>query len=549
MKKRGTAAKTFLLYLTIFAFAFSAAFSNCAASAAPEASASAESGSASPAQARAFAAPAGESAAQAAAAAASSAPEGDQFDDMDSLLQRWNLCGYLDGYPERKFSMYSDITRGDLAYYVMNFIRRGSAAAQSRSDIPGDAWYKSDLEYLIGAGFMPLAAGGAQPEGSITRQDAASLIYSAFMLSDKGAPDDAVDGIGDLRKIDPGKRNAARFLSRYGLIELIGGTLFMPKAALTFYEALSALDKLLALLDEFPDLGVSYRTPDESGFTAIRFYDDLATALKKGSKMRFSDIRLRSAYYKARTVAKQLSLGAADDAAKVTLLHDYLVLSSHYTADIKDKPLGDNVFSPYGVLLRGTGGCESYAKAYQLLLTICGVENMLISGYADGVAHLWNLVRLGGEYYHVDVTWDDPLPDAPDRAARFFLNVTDDIMSEHHEWDRSQYPPCTAQAYNPYVIDGALFDSGAGDGSGGSGGDGGSGQAGGFDAVGRYLRDAFAKKRESVSIRILGLKGAGLAQKKFDAVLRDAANGTQVKLIKRYEVKDCVDLEVEYLGG
>jgi hypothetical protein len=65
--------------------------------------------------------------------------------------------------------------------------------------------------------------------------------------------------------------------------------------------------------------------------------------------------------------------------------------------------------------------------------------------------------------------------------------------------------------------------------------------------VSQYLREAFAARRERISIRMLGLDG-GLPQgpQGMDAILRDAAAGTDVKSMKRYEVKDCMDIDVEY---
>ena len=51
--------------------------------------------------------------------------------------------------------------------------------------------------------------------------------------------------------------------------------------------------------------------------------------------------------------------------------------------------------------------CEGYAKVMQLLMNSCEVENIYITGYANG-GHAWNLVRMSdGQYYWLDATWDD----------------------------------------------------------------------------------------------------------------------------------------------
>ena len=85
---------------------------------------------------------------------------------------------------------------------------------------------------------------------------------------------------------------------------------------------------------------------------------------------------------------------------KALVLHNWLIYNAHY----------DYTYSNYaanGVLVLGTGVCDSYSRAYGLLLTKVGIENKRLTGDAGG-GHAWNLVRIGGQWYHVDCTWDDP---------------------------------------------------------------------------------------------------------------------------------------------
>jgi len=60
-----------------------------------------------------------------------------------------------------------------------------------------------------------------------------------------------------------------------------------------------------------------------------------------------------------------------------------------------------------GVIEQKGGVCEAYAQTLQLLLNLCDVENIFIEGDGNG-PHAWNLVKLDdGEWYWVDLTWDD----------------------------------------------------------------------------------------------------------------------------------------------
>lgn len=81
-----------------------------------------------------------------------------------------------------------------------------------------------------------------------------------------------------------------------------------------------------------------------------------------------------------------------------------------------------------GAFLDGQAVCEGYSRAFQLLLNRAGVPSMLVTGTAGG-AHMWNLVRIDGQWYHADATWDDN----GDRPVYQYLNVTDEMIRTDHE--------------------------------------------------------------------------------------------------------------------
>ncbi|MBQ8555152.1 MAG: leucine-rich repeat protein [Clostridia bacterium] len=112
--------------------------------------------------------------------------------------------------------------------------------------------------------------------------------------------------------------------------------------------------------------------------------------------------------------------------ARALALHDWLIYNANY----------DYTYSHYdasGVLLYGTGVCDSYARAYQMLCTAAGIECLYVSGTAGGGAHGWNMIKLDGQWYHVDCTWDDPNEGGWERHTYFCL--TDEQMAVDHEWN------------------------------------------------------------------------------------------------------------------
>jgi hypothetical protein len=61
------------------------------------------------------------------------------------------------------------------------------------------------------------------------------------------------------------------------------------------------------------------------------------------------------------------------------------------------------------------------------------------------------MVRLDGEWYCVDVTWNDPI-DAPrppiPELHHWFFNVTSEFLKENdHQWDETAFPEATATRY------------------------------------------------------------------------------------------------------
>ena len=66
-----------------------------------------------------------------------------------------------------------------------------------------------------------------------------------------------------------------------------------------------------------------------------------------------------------------------------------------------------------GVFEKGSGVCESYARTYQLMLNVRGVENIFVSGTGGNEesgfeTHAWNLVKMDDDkWYWCDLTWDD----------------------------------------------------------------------------------------------------------------------------------------------
>lgn len=115
----------------------------------------------------------------------------------------------------------------------------------------------------------------------------------------------------------------------------------------------------------------------------------------------------------------------------------------------KKEPEGD-AYSAYGALVLKKAVCNGYAEGMKLLCDLSGVTCKMISGTADGEKHAWNLIKLDKEWYHADLTWDDPEPDETSRIMYPYFNVDDTQMKADHKWNAALYQKAEGNEYNYY---------------------------------------------------------------------------------------------------
>ncbi len=112
---------------------------------------------------------------------------------------------------------------------------------------------------------------------------------------------------------------------------------------------------------------------------------------------------------------------------KELYIHDRICEKASY--EVTDDPL---IYTAYGALVTGRAVCEGYSRAMQLVCDKVGIPCVLVYGDASGEGHMWNLVSINDEWYHLDVTWDD----TDDKIYRTYFNVCDsEILESHTEYD------------------------------------------------------------------------------------------------------------------
>ena len=132
---------------------------------------------------------------------------------------------------------------------------------------------------------------------------------------------------------------------------------------------------------------------------------------------------------------------------KVKAVHDYLVLNNTYDHSISTAHPAGDISNVESLLFQHTSVCSGYAETFQLFMDALNIPCKTILGTANGITgwidHEWNIVKLNGSWYHIDVTWDDANESTDPKLVlyRYFL-VSDSYISQSHTWNQSSYPVC-----------------------------------------------------------------------------------------------------------
>ena len=145
------------------------------------------------------------------------------------------------------------------------------------------------------------------------------------------------------------------------------------------------------------------------------------------------------------------------DYEKAKYVFEILVQNVDYDASVDNS---QNIISAF--LNRATV-CQGYACAAQYLLRLLGIQSVIVTGTANGESHAWNLVRLDGGYYYMDVTWGNSrYLDHSSQMEKYvnynYLAVTSEEISRTHTLDNSfPLPECVSMEDNYFVKENRYF--------------------------------------------------------------------------------------------
>ncbi len=108
-------------------------------------------------------------------------------------------------------------------------------------------------------------------------------------------------------------------------------------------------------------------------------------------------------------------------------LFDYITKTNTYDKAAVTDTSRWKSFNAYGALIEGNVVCEGYSRAMQLLSSYANLQCLLVTGQGGNVNHMWNIIRIDGNWYHLDITWSDN-----SSVLYNFFNVTDTVIMQGH---------------------------------------------------------------------------------------------------------------------
>ncbi|NHN29296.1 Ig-like domain-containing protein [Paenibacillus agricola] len=139
---------------------------------------------------------------------------------------------------------------------------------------------------------------------------------------------------------------------------------------------------------------------------------------------------------KVKEILPQIITEGMNDFQKQKAIHDWIVANLTYDTTLAQHSAYAGLFDNQKTV------CQGYALLAYRMLSEAGLPNQIIEGTAGGQLHTWNLVKLDGNWYHLDTTWNDPVPDTEGSISYGYYNLSDAQIKTNHSW-KKKYPAAT----------------------------------------------------------------------------------------------------------
>lgn len=191
-------------------------------------------------------------------------------------------------------------------------------------------------------------------------------------------------------------------------------------------------DIMLSIYNDHPELfwldkKYSYKYSESGRIISVKMNFNETTNDLNGALNRFNR--------EADAIIEEASRLEGDE-AKEKYVYDAIINSVEYVSSSQINQ------SAYSALVNKESVCAGYSRAFQYIMQKLGIPCYFCSGYSNGDnLHAWNIVKINGEYYNVDISWDDSLGNKDDGTYRYYNKKDSEFALRHTRRDLSLLLP------------------------------------------------------------------------------------------------------------
>ena len=374
--------------------------------------------------------------------------------------------GITSGTSAATFEPDAPVTRAQVVTFLYRNAGSPSASGStSFADVPADAYYADAVRWAVPQDITAGTSVNAfSPDESCTRAQIVTFLYRASddapdvpkveIPEEPVLPEEPVPPEKELTDEEIQQQLSEPDIEG-ATAAIINGLRNMEKRInLSVYnisttDAINLTTKISDFRGDNPYFIFSiWATTDDNDDSSTILVIDYQYTPEEAAEKRKQDAEEQAAVDSA--IASCVTDGMSDyEIAKA--LHDYLALNCEYDMRYYSGGMPSISYTAYGALVNRMAVCQGYALAYQELLAQCGIESEYVSGWGNGGRHGWNIIQIDGEWYHVDVTWDDPTPDREGYVRyKYFLKSDKTMSRDPSNWESSH--ACTSTTYDNTTI-------------------------------------------------------------------------------------------------
>ncbi|HFI2421933.1 S-layer homology domain-containing protein [Bacillus paranthracis] len=340
-------------------------------------------------------------------------------------------AGVFTGDEKGNFRPKAPVSRAEMAQILTNAFHLSAKQKHTFNDVPSGFWGENAISAVQSTGIASgTSEGKFEPSKTVTREQYAQFLYNTLKYK---KPEVAVQNTGDAALLAAFKDEVQKRINAYET----NITLPYKTTNSNTKEVMNTLFnayKEVASKNEYTNnnrSNVSYGLSGSPGNYTFTL------------KITYRETKEQTEYVmkQAKAIVSSITQVGMDDHEKVKAIHDYVVKHVSYDTSYK-------AYTAYEALVNRSAVCQGYALLTYQLLKEAGIENHFVVGTGDGQPHAWNLVKIENKWYHLDTTFDDPVPDEQGRVTYSYFNLSDEQIARNHEWNRGDYPQATTNYYS-----------------------------------------------------------------------------------------------------